>query len=139
MSGHEDAADRDIQAALINSAGGLDLDTMSRAIAAGAQALHRQLDTLRKVRYRTRIVKAKCRGCNAVTEMVVRRPDPAELSRAAAHVGKTLDSMTRLVAFAKGQPDSRSETVHSFMRQFTDEQLTVLQGFVEENRRAGRR
>ena len=129
----EERADAEIQGALRAVSGGLDLDVAGQAIAEGVQALHRQLTTLRKVRYRTRIVTAFCRECKAKTEMVVRRPDPGEIAKAAAHVGKVVDSMTRLVAFAKGQPDSRSETVHSFMRQFTDEQLDQMQRWQVEN------
>ena len=130
---NEDAAERDINAALRATSGGLDLDVAGEAIAEGVQALHRQLTTLRKVRYRTRICKATCRTCKTVTEMVVRRPDPGEIARAAAHVGKVVDGMVRLTAFVKGQPDSRTETVVSFMRQFTDEQLSVMQGWIADN------
>ena len=130
---NERLADQDIQTALIASTGGADLDTLGLAMREAGQALYKQATALRKIRYRTRRVKARCTTCKAVTEMIVRRPDVAEIARAMAHTGKVIDDTTRLTSFLKGQPDSRPDTGNAWLRALTDAQLAQVQGWVREN------
>lgn len=60
----------------------------------------------------------------------------AEKARALNHVMKTLDELERLMAFAKGQPDSRPEqSQQEWLRALTEEQLRQVEGWVKENAR----
>jgi hypothetical protein len=60
-------------------------------------------------------------------------PDPDLVARALAHAMKSTDSLVRLQEFATGRPDSRADTGMDWLRGLTNEQLAIVQGWVEAN------
>jgi hypothetical protein len=48
-----------------------------------------------------------------------------------AHAMKSADGLYRLVEFAAGRPDSRPDKATDWLRGLTDEQLRIVQGWVE--------
>jgi hypothetical protein len=84
-----------------------------------------------------------CPSCKA--KHVVRVPQaPSEVARTMAHAGKAADVVVRLMVRDRG-PDSRPDRGSDWLRGLTDEQVRVIQGWVEANgarseaRRRGRR
>jgi hypothetical protein len=76
-----------------------------------------------------------CPSCKA--KHVVRVPQaPSEVARTMAHAGKAADVVVRLMVRDRGpdsRPDSRPDRGSDWLRGLTDEQVRVIQGWVEAN------
>jgi len=66
---------------------------------------------------------------------------PEITARAAAHTGKVIDEVARLMSFARGGPDSRealevgeSKAVQQFLRVLSDEQFSQLCQWIEQSK-----
>ena len=133
-------ADRVIRDALLVASNGMDCDVAVGAIDDMLHAWAAIAKRLREVPVGPRTYQAKCRGCGGRVDIEV-APRPEELARAASHVGKGIDEIARLVAFAKGQPDSRPDggrDGRDVLRLLTDEQVRHVERWLEENQtRAG--
>lgn len=129
MKADEGYADRVLHEALTAAMGGLDPERVEAAITAAVDAIAKQMQAL----------EAKNYG-----EMPV-----AELARAVAHTTKAGDVLYRLAEFARGRPDSRPDNgplrSHDVLKLLTDEQLALVQRWLEaappavEAEREGRR
>jgi len=61
-----------------------------------------------------------------------RREDAIVIARAAQYVAKCVDELSRLSAFAQGQPDSRPDQAGAWLAGLTDAQLAQVQAWVTE-------
>ena len=107
-----DAVDDVLSEALRMASAGLDLDGAGSALQDAVEALGKQARRLKEANYE---------GL-----------DPVSVARALAHTGRVIDDLARLVAFAKGQPDSRPDHGLDWLKALTDEQLKVVQGWMEK-------
>ena len=99
-----------IAGAINELAGGVNLEAGTNAINNALQALEQQTKVLIKAKY---------------------DPSKPELvARSAAHTAKVIDETTRLIAFAKGGPDSRIETQAAVAEQAAIGEM--LQGLTNE-------
>ena len=110
-----DYASRIIKGAMVASAGGLDLDTAGRALQDATDALAKQAEALKKARYDPK--------------------KPESVSRAFTYTAKVIDEITRLTAFARGQPDSRPDFGTDWLQALTDKQFSQVKTWIEENER----
>jgi uncharacterized membrane protein YebE (DUF533 family) len=106
-----DYADRVIQAAMTAATGGLDADRVAEVVAKVVEAIDKQAAALKAATYRPE--------------------DYERIARAMAHAMKSADGLYRLVEFASGRPDSRPDKATDWLRGLTDEQLRIVQGWVE--------
>ena len=121
-----DQVDAVLHEALVTATGGLDLDVAQGAITDAVAALGLQAKALREGKYRRRVVTKKCE-CGKVVRVVV-GVDPVDIARAMGQTGKVTDGMVRLMAFAKGQPDSRPEGgVAGVLSVLTEEELRTVE------------
>src|SRR3972149_10239482 len=107
----EDWVERHVKEALISVSCGLDIDQINKIQASMLAALQKKADALKDATY-----------------------DPKDydaIAKAAAHAAKTLDLLTRLSQFAKGEPDSRPDLGREWLRALTDEQLAQGQAWVK--------
>jgi len=126
-------ADRVIREAMLAGTNGVDCELASGAIDDMLQAWANTARQLKVATQPGRRVKAKCQ-CGATVEVEVGAA-PEALARQAAHIGKGIDEIARLVAFAKGQPDSRPEgsrDSRDVLRLLSDEQMAMVQRWVDE-------
>jgi hypothetical protein len=56
-----------------------------------------------------------------------------KIARAAAHAQKAADGLVRLMEFASGRPDARPDMGLDWLRGLTNEQVVIVQGWVEAN------
>ena len=49
---------------------------------------------------------------------------------------KSADGLYRLVEFAAGRPDSRPDKATDWLRGLTDEQLRIVEGWIQANEKA---
>ena len=54
-----------------------------------------------------------------------------KIARSAAHAMKSADGLVRLIEFASGRPDSRSDAGTDWLRALTNEQLIIVSGWIE--------
>lgn len=135
MSEHNaTAVDDFISAAQRGATNGVDCDTGGQAVQEALEALLRQTRALNAARYKNHRVKARCTTCKTVTVQVVNAPHPAEVARAATHTANVADVITRLMAFAKGQPDSRPDRGGDWLRALDDDQIKTVMGWVAAKR-----
>src|SRR5262245_2222276 len=114
-----DYADQVIRAAMMAATGGLDPDRVAQAVSDIVDAIGKQAAALKASTY-----------------------GPGEyerIARSMAHAMKTADGIYRLVEFASGRPDSRPDKAGDWLRGLTDEQLRVVQGWVEANEQAAQK
>ena len=99
----------------MQASGGLDLDTAGRALQDAVEALAKQAEALKKARYDPK--------------------KPESVSRAFTYTAKVIDEITRLTAFARGQPDSRPDFGTDWLQALTDKQFSQVKKWIEENER----
>jgi hypothetical protein len=58
-----------------------------------------------------------------------------KIARSAAHAQKAADGLVRLMEFAAGRPDSRTDRGNEWLRALTDEQLQTVMGWIEASER----
>ncbi len=107
-------ADRILAEALRVASHGLDLDRAATGAAAALEAVAAQAEALRGKDFNR-----------------MKAPD---LARTLAQSMKALDELTRLVTFAKGQPDSRRDQ-GDWLRLLSDDQLEQIEQWVREAER----
>lgn len=107
-----------IKAALVSATSGLDLDQAGRVLQDAIEAMAMQAQALKEAKYDSR--------------------EWGQVAKALAHTAKVVDEVSRLVAFAKGQPDSRPDLSGYWLSALTDEQLRQVERWVEENERRER-
>ncbi len=115
-----------IAGAINELAGGIKLEAGTNAVNYALEALEKQAKVLAQAKYDT--------------------TKPELVGRTAAYTAKLIDETTRLIAFAKGGPDSRIETqaaaaeqaaIEEMLRGFTFEQLAQMQQWRKENKEHG--
>jgi hypothetical protein len=109
-------ADRVLQAAMVAATGGLDADRVAEVVAKVVEAIDKQAAALKAATYRPE--------------------DYERIARAMAHAMKSADGLYRLVEFASGRPDSRPDKATDWLRGLTDDQLRIVQGWVEASAEA---
>jgi hypothetical protein len=110
-SGDETYADRVVHEAMIAATGGLDADRVAEVVTKVIEAIDKQAAALQAATYKPE--------------------DYERIARAMAHAMKSADGLYRLVEFAAGRPDSRPDKATDWLRGLTDEQLRIVQGWVE--------
>jgi hypothetical protein len=118
---------------------GIDLNVLDGAIEDGFAALGKMTKELARANYRSkRKVKTTCPECRKLITVMVETAT-AEVAKAFAAAGRTLDDLVRLGSFARGQADSRpgspSARGADWLRSLTNEQFKIVQGWIEENDR----
>ena len=132
--------DQFLHEAMVGVSGGLDPELTARALTEFQRAIVRQATALSSVKYKRRRVEAKCPGCQTRQKFTMPCVDPDTLARATVATAKAADTFARLQEFMAGKPDSRPADVgRDWLRGLTDEQVRVVQGWVEANgaRRGG--
>jgi len=109
-------ADRVVHEAMVAATGGLDSDRVAQAVTDIVEAIAKQAAVLKDATYAP--------------------GDYERISRAMAHAMKTADGIFRLMEFASGRPDSRPDKATDWLRGLTDEQLRIVQGWVEASAEA---
>ena len=112
---NEAYADRVVREAMIAATGGLDPNRVAAAVSDIVDAIARQATVLKAATYAT--------------------GDYEKIARSMAHAMKTADAIYRLVEFAAGRPDSRPDKATDWLRGLTNEQLCVVQEWIDENAR----
>jgi hypothetical protein len=110
-----DYADRVVREAMVAATGGLDADRVAAAV--------------------TDIVAAVGRMGAVLKDAPFKPGDYEKIARSMARAMKTADGIYRLVEFAAGRPDSRPDKATDWLRGLTDDQLRIVQGWVDENGR----
>jgi hypothetical protein len=117
VTGDEAYADRVVKAAMVAATGGLDPDRVAQVVSNVVEAIDKQAAALKNATYQPE--------------------DYERIARAMAHAMKSADGLYRLVEFASGRPDSRPDKGMDWLRGLTDEQLRIVQGWVDANGHAG--
>jgi hypothetical protein len=127
-----DEADRVIEAALIAATGGIDLEATTRAMGDFARALERQAGELARASYEQRKCQADCPKCGKSVTVVVPHADPESVAKAMALTARAADIVLRLMAFARGKPDSRpgGGAAPEWLADLEPEQVVALQGWI---------
>ena len=99
-------ADDVIHHALVNSAGGLDLDLGTRVIGDALEVMAKQIAALKLAHYDPK--------------------KPEQVSRSFTYIAKALSEFFRLKEFAQGQPDSRPDAGKEWIQLLTDDELREL-------------
>jgi len=126
--------------AMVGASGGLDPDKTRQALEDMQEALVRQMAFMKGAKYKRRKVEARCPACKVRSTFTMPQADPEAVARASAGMLKAGDTLARLSEFLAGKPDSRPADVgRDWLRGLTDEQVRVVQGWVEANgaRRGG--
>jgi hypothetical protein len=113
MRNDDGYADRVVREAMVAASGGLDAGKVAEVVAKVVEAIDKQAAALKEAPYRPE--------------------DYERIARAMAHAMKSADGLYRLVEFAAGRPDSRPDKAIDWLRGLTDEQLRIVQGWVEAN------
>jgi hypothetical protein len=111
VTGDEAYADRVVKAAMVAATGGLDADRVAEVVTKVVEAIDKQAAALKNATYKPE--------------------DYERIARAMAHAMKSADGLFRLVEFASGRPDSRPDKGMDWLRGLTDEQLRIVQGWIE--------
>jgi len=109
----ETYADRVVREAMLAATGGLDPDRVASAVTDIVEAIAKQAAVLKAATYAPE--------------------DYEKIARSMAHAMKSADGVFRLVEFASGRPDSRPDKATDWLRGLTDEQLRIVQGWIEAN------
>jgi len=96
---------------MLAAIGGLDPERVAEVIERVVDAVHKQAEALKQADYKP--------------------GDYERISRAMAHAVKAGDGLFRLAQFASGRPDSRPDKGLDWLRGPTDEQLRIVQGWIE--------
>jgi len=116
MSNDDTYADRVVREAMLAASGGLDPDKVADVVAKVVDAVHKQAEALKQADYKP--------------------GDYERIARAMAHAMKSADGLYRLVEFAAGRPDSRPDKATDWLRGLTDEQLRIVEGWIQANEKA---
>jgi hypothetical protein len=84
------------------------------------------------------IVEALARMAAVLKDAPYAPADYERIARSMSHAMKSADGVFRLVEFASGRPDSRSDQGTDWLRGLTNEQLRIVQGWVEGNAQGNR-
>lgn len=114
-SSDEAYADRVVRAAMVAATDGLDPDRVAQVVSKVVEAIDKQSEALKNATYKPE--------------------DYERIARAMAHAMKSADGLYRLVEFASGRPDSRPDKATDWLRGLTNEQLRIVEGWLEENER----
>ena len=131
-------ADRVIQEVMRASSAGVDLDLGGSAVQHALEALAEQAKALKAARYDAHQVSAKvrmtCKACGKPSKrkisVLIEECNPAMTARAMAHTAKVVDELARLLAFAKGLPDSRPDLGTDWLKVLTPDQLRQVEEWV---------
>jgi hypothetical protein len=104
-------ADDVMRAALRDASAGLDLDVLGQATQDAVEALARQAAAAKALDYE---------GMEA-----------GALAKAMNNLGKMVDTLARLHAFAKGQPDSRPDFGREWLQALSKEQIEEVSRWLE--------
>jgi hypothetical protein len=104
-------ADRVVREAMLAATGGLDADRVAEVVTKVVEAIDKQAAALKAATYKPE--------------------DYERIARSMAHAMKSADGLYRLVEFAAGRPDSRPDKGMDWLRGLTDEQLRIVQGWIE--------
>lgn len=139
MSEPQSGVDAFLADVLLEGHGGLDPEVTRRALRDFQEAIAKQAAELKGAKYKRRKVTAKCLGCRTQQAFVLPAADPDVLARAATATAKAADTFARLGEFLSGRADSRPEGAGDWLKALTNEQIQVIQGWVEANgaRRGG--
>lgn len=127
-------ADRVIREALLATANGLDCEVAVEAIDDMLHAWAKAAKELKALQPTKKVVKATC-VCGNVLR-VEAGIDVELLARASGQMAKGMNEVVRLVAFTKGQPDSRPDggrDSRDVLKLLTDEQMAQVTAWVEAN------
>jgi hypothetical protein len=116
MRNDDTYADRVVREAMLAASGGLDPDKVADVVAKVVDAVHKQAEALKQADYKP--------------------GDYERIARAMAHAMKSADGLYRLVEFAAGRPDSRPDKATDWLRGLTDEQLRIVEGWIQANEKA---
>ena len=111
-----DYANRVVHEAMVAATGGLDADRVAAAVADIVEAVGRMGAVLKDAPFKP--------------------VDYEKIARSMAHAMKTADGIYRLVEFAAGRPDSRPDKATDWLRALTNEQLRIVEGWIEANAQA---
>ena len=126
--------DRFLHETLVAAHGGLDPDLMQKSLRDFQEALVRQMAHMKKAKYKRRKVESRCPSCKVYSKFTLPQADPESVGRAMVAMTKAIDTASRLSEFLAGKPDSRPAAVGTdWLRGLTDEQLRIVQGWVEAN------
>jgi hypothetical protein len=116
MRNDDTYADRVVREAMLAASGGLDPDKVADVVAKVVDAVHKQAEALKQADYKP--------------------GDYERIARAMAHAMKSADGLYRLVEFAAGRLDSRPDKATDWLRGLTDEQLRIVEGWIQANEKA---
>jgi hypothetical protein len=109
----KDYADRVLREAMLGATAGLDPEQAHRVAANILEGLEKQSEALKAAEYAP--------------------GDYEKIARSMAHAMKSADGLVRLMEFASGRPDSRTDAGTDWLRGLTNEQLTIVSSWVEAN------
>jgi hypothetical protein len=89
------------------------------------------LDPDRVAQAVTDIIEAIAKQAAVLKAATYAPEDYEKIARSMAHAMKSADGVFRLVEFAAGRPDSRPDKGMDWLRALTDEQLRIVQGWIE--------
>jgi hypothetical protein len=101
---------------MVAATGGLDADRVAEVVTKVVEAIDKQAAALKAATYKPE--------------------DYERIARAMAHAMKSADGLYRLVEFASGRPDNRPDKATDWLRGLTDDQLRIVQGWVEASAEA---
>ena len=120
--------------AMVGASGGFDPEMMQKALRDMQAALVRQMEFMKKAKYKRRKVEARCPACQTRAKFTLPQADPESVGKASTAMAKAMDTVVRMGEFLSGRPDSRPGDVgRDWLRGLTDEQLRTVQGWIEAN------
>lgn len=131
-------ADQVIREAMLAVSGGVDLGVAGNAVQSALEALDEQVKVLKDANYEECDVRTSCPKCGKFIKVLIPRVAPVEVARAASHTAKVIDGVARLMAFCKGQPDSRPDSGAEFLKYMTEGEIAAVQARIAAARAAER-
>lgn len=113
--------------------GGLDAESIEKALRHACSATQKQMAALEAVNYEQHTVTGACASCGSKQPFVLPVPNATEVARAVAHTTKAVDELYRLMSFAEGRPDSRPDLGggnRDLLSLLTPDQLKTFEGWI---------